>query len=70
MKEAFERVMKVNKVKVKYNKNMTKQGLYSFRHLDYDYFIDTFYHLTKGSPTKGYKRRMERHNLYYNSSNI
>ena len=70
MKEAFERVMKVNKVKVKYNKNMTKQGLYSFRHLDYDYFIDTFYHLTKGSPTNGYKRRMERHNQYYNSSNI
>ena len=44
-------------------------GLYSFRHLDYDYFIDMFYHLTKGSPTKGYKRRMERHNQYYNSSN-
>ncbi len=70
MKEAFERVMKVNKVKVKYNKNMTKQGLYSFRHLDYDYFIDTFYHLTKGSPTNGYKRRMERHNQYYNSSSV
>ena len=70
MKEAFEKVMKVNKVKVKYNKNMTKQGLYSFRHLDYDYFIDMFYHLTKGSPTKGYKRRMERHNQYYNTRNV
>ena len=35
MKEAFERVMKVNKVKVKYNKNMTKQDLYSSRHLNF-----------------------------------
>jgi hypothetical protein len=70
MKEAFERVMKVNKVKVKYNKNMTKQDLYSSRHLDYDYFIDMFFHLTKGSPTNGYKRRMERHNQYYNISNV
>ena len=70
MQEAFERVMKVNKVKVKYNKNMTKQDLYSSRHLDYHYFIDMFFHLTKGSPTKGYKRRMERHNQYYNTRNV
>ena len=68
MQEAFERVMYVYKVKVKYNNNMTKQDLYSSRHLDYDYFIDMFFHLTKGSPTNGYKRRMERHNQYYNSS--
>jgi hypothetical protein len=66
MKEVFERVMKVNKVKVKYNKNITKQDLYSSRHLDYDYFIDMFIHLTKGNSTNGYKRRMERHNQYYN----
>ncbi len=70
MKEAFERVMKVNKVKVKYNKNMTKQDLYSSRSLDYDYFIDMFFQLTKGSPTNGYKRRMERHNQYYNTRNV
>ena len=70
MKEAFDRVMKVNKVKVKYNKNITKQDLYSSRHLDYDYFIDMFFHLTKGSPTKGYIRRMERHNQYYYSSSV
>jgi len=70
MQEAFERVMKVNKVKVKYNKNMTKQDLYSSRSLDYDYFIDMFYNLTKDSPTNGYKRRMERHNQYYNRRNI
>ena len=70
MQEAFERVMYVVKIKVKYNNNMTKQGLYSFRHLDYDYFIDMFFHLTKGNPTKGYKRRMERHNQYYSNSNI
>ena len=66
MKEAFERVMHTFKTKVKYNGNMTKQDLYSTRHLDYDYFIDMFYHLTKGSPSKGYKRRMDRHNQYYN----
>ncbi|MDC0970207.1 hypothetical protein OAS37_07045 [Alphaproteobacteria bacterium] len=70
MQEAFDRVMKVNKVKVKYNKNMTKQDLYSSRSLDCDYFIDMFYNLTKGSPTNGYKRRMERHNQYYNRRNI
>ena len=40
------------------------------RPLDYDYFIDMFFHLTKGNPTNGYKRRMERHNQYYNSSNV
>ena len=70
MKEAFERVMYVTNIKVKYNKNMTKQDLYSSRHLDYDYFIDMFFHLTKGTPTKGYLRRMERHNQYYNTRNI
>ena len=68
MQEAFERVLYVYKVKVKYNNNMTKQDLYSSRHLEYDYFIDMFFHLTKGSPTNGYKRKMERHNQYYNSS--
>ena len=70
MQEAFERVMYVTNIKVKFNKNMTKQDLYSSRHLDYDYFIDTFFNLTKGSPTKGYKRRMERHNQYYNTRKI
>ena len=62
--------MYVANIKVKYNKNMTKQDLYSSRHLDYDYFIDMFFNLIKGSPTKGYKRRMERHNQYYNTSNV
>ena len=71
MQEVFERVMYVYKVKVKYNKNMTKQDLYSSRHLDYAYFIDMFFQLTKGNPTNGYKRRMERHNKYYNiNSNV
>ena len=70
MQEAFERVMKVNKVKVKYNKNMTKQDLYSSTPLDYDYFIDMFFHLTKGNPTNGYKRKIERHNQYYNTRNV
>ena len=70
MKEAFKRVMYVTNIKVKYNKNMTKQDLYSSRHLDYDYFINMFSHLIKGNPTKGYLRRMERHNQYYNTSNI
>jgi len=67
MKETFERLMKVNKVKVKYNKNMTKQDLYSSRHLDYEYFINLFFNLIKGNPTKGYLRRMEKHNQYYNN---
>jgi len=70
MKEVFERVMYVTNIKVKYNNNMTKQDLYSSRHLDYDFFIDTFLNLTKGSPTKGYLRRLERHNQYYNTRNI
>ena len=67
MQEAFERVMYTSKTKVKYNDNITKQYLYSTRHLDYDYFIDMFFYLIIGSPSKGYKRRMERHNQYYSS---
>ncbi len=67
MQDAFERVMYTLKTKVKYNENITKQYLYSTRHLDYDYFIDMFFYLIKGSPSKGYKRRMERHNQYYSS---
>ena len=70
MQEAFERVMYTSKTKVKYNDNITKQYLYSTRHLDYNYFIDMFFYLIKGSPSKGYKRRMERHNQYYNSSKV
>ena len=60
--------MYTSKTKVKYNENITKQYLYSTRHLDYDYFIDMFFYLIK-SPSKGYKR-MERHNQYYNSSKL
>ena len=70
MQEAFERVMYTSKTKVKYNDNINKQYLYSTRHLDYNYFIDMFFYLIKGSPYKGYKRRMERHNQYYNSSKV
>ena len=43
MQDAFERVMNTFKTNVKNNDNITKQYLYSTRHLDYNYFIDMFF---------------------------
>lgn len=40
---------------------MTKKQLYSSQHLDRDFYLDTFTHVTKGNPTKGYKDRMKSH---------
>ena len=61
MKKAFSHISKQEIVKVKYNKNITKKQLYSSQHLDRDFYLDTFTHVTKGNPTKGYKDRMKSH---------
>ena len=43
------------------NQNITKKQLFTSQHLDRDFYLDMFAHVTDGSPTKGYKQRMKRH---------
>ena len=52
MKEAFILVTKQEKVRIKYNSNITKKGLYASQHKDRDFYLDklsfiqiiSFYH--------------------------
>ena len=61
MKAAFSSISKQEKIKVKYNQNITKKQLFASQHLDRDFYLDTFAHVTNGKPTKGYEQRMQRH---------
>ena len=40
------------------NQNITKKQLFTSQHLDRDFYLDMFAHVTNGSPTKGYKQRI------------
>lgn len=61
MKKAFSITSKKEIIKVKYNQNITKIQLFSSQHLDRDFYLDMFEHVTNGSPSDGYKQRMKRH---------
>jgi len=61
MKKAFSIISKQEKIKVKYNQNITKIQLFSSQHLDRDFYLDTFTHISNGNPTKGYVQRMKMH---------
>ena len=67
MKTAFSSISKQEKIKVKYNQNITKKQLFTSQHMDRDFYLDTFAHVTNGNPTKGYEQRMLRH---YNSLKV
>ena len=61
MKEAFILVTKQEKVRIKYNSNITKKGLYASQHKDRDFYLDKLSFIQKGNPSKGYEYRMRRH---------
>ena len=61
MKEAFITVTKQERVRIKYNSNITKKGLYASQHQDRDFYLDRLSFIQKGNPSKGYVYRMKRH---------
>ena len=65
MKEAFTEITHKVRVKVKFNKNLTKQQLYSHGAQDRNWFLDMIDSIGKGNPTNGYQRRLERHQEYF-----
>ena len=65
MKEAFTEITQKVRVKVKFNKNLTKQQLYSHGAQDRNWFLDMIDSIGKGNPTNGYQRRLERHQEYF-----
>lgn len=66
MKEAVNAVTGDNKIQVKFNKNITEKALNYRKFLDRDYYLDMYKALKNPTSADGYKRRMERHNRYFN----
>ena len=65
MKEAFEDVTHKVGIKAKYNQNLTKTQLSVHGAQDRDWYHRMVGWITKGNPTKGYQRRLERHRKYF-----
>ena len=61
MKEAFEHVTYKTGIKAKFNTNLTKKQLYAHGAQDRNWLLDMISFVNKGSATKGYQRRLERH---------
>jgi len=61
MKEAFEHVTQKTGIKAKFNNNLTKKQLYAHSAQDRNWFLDMISFINKGSPSKGYAKRLERH---------
>ena len=57
-------VSKQERVRIKYNSNITERALYASQHQDRDFYLDTFSFINKGNPSKGYEYRMKRHNMW------
>ena len=70
MKEAFEDVTNKVGIEVKYNQNLTKIQLYAHGAQDRDWYLRMFDWITKGNPTDGYKRRLKRHQDYFNQGTL
>jgi hypothetical protein len=69
MKEAFITVTKQERVRIKYNSNITKKGLYASQHQDRDFYLDKLSFIQKGNPSKGYEYRMKRHYRWLHNEN-
>ena len=65
MKEAFEYVTNKKKIKAKWNANLTKAQLYAGRAVDRDWYLDMISVITKPKMAKGYRLRLQRHNMVY-----
>ena len=67
MKEAFEHVTYRTGIKAKFNANLTKKQLYANGAQDRNWFLDMISFVNKGSPSKGYMKRLERHRQHYSA---
>ena len=68
MKEAFNDVTKKNKVKVKFNENITMRAINQYKFStgpDRDYYLDSMKFIAEGNPSKGYQHRWDRHKKYF-----
>ena len=65
MKEAFERITKQRHVKAKYNQNLTEAQLYAGRAVDRDFYLDMISMISRPDMAKGYRLRMERHEISF-----
>ena len=65
MKEAFKRVTKQRHVKAKYSQNLTEAQLYAGRAVDGDFYLDMLSAVRKPEMAKGYRLRMERHEISF-----
>ncbi len=61
MREAFEHVTYRTGIKAKFNANLTTKQLYANGAQDRNWFLDMVSFINKGSPSKGYVKRLERH---------
>ena len=65
MKEAFEHVTYKTKIKAEWHANLTKAQLYAHGATDRNWFLDMIEVIRKPDMAKGYKLRMERHQVVY-----
>jgi len=65
MKEAFEDVTHKVGIKAKYNQNLTQTQLSVHGAQDRDWYLRMVSWITKGNPTDGYQRRLERHRKHF-----
>ena len=65
MREAFEHVTYRTGIKAKFNANLTKKQLYANGAQDRNWFLDMVSLINKGSPSKGYLKRMKRHQTHF-----
>ena len=67
MREAFEHVTYRTGIKAKFNANLIKKQLYANGAHDRNWFLDMLSFINKGSPSKGYLKRLERHRQHYSA---
>ena len=65
MKEAFEDVTYKVGIKAKFNQNLTQTQLSVHGAQDRDWYLRMVNWITKGNPTIGYQRRLERHREHF-----
>ena len=65
MKEAFEHVTHKVGIKAKFNQNLTQTQLSVHGAQDRDWYLRMVSWITKGNPTNGYQRRLERHREHF-----
>ena len=65
MRNAFYAVTGAKEVTLKFNKNITQRAWNYTKFLDRNYYLDTLKNITNPATCEGYKKRMVRHNRYF-----